>query len=146
VPARFACPRHAQHALARATVVALRLTLVLIHFNCCLVDVLRRALCRATVHSNFIFINVLRRALRRATILFKFIFINVLRRALRRATILLIYIYYSAASRASSRDDSFFSLNHNCEPHVERLFIYCIPLYGLLFFCIKCVECMCELV
>jgi hypothetical protein len=89
-PARFACPRHAQCALARATVVALRLTLVLIHFNCCLVDVLRRALRHTTVHSNFIFI-------------------NVLRRVVCRATILLIYIYYSDASRASSRDDS--SLN-----------------------------------
>jgi hypothetical protein len=86
-PARFACPRHAQRALVRATVVALRLTLVLIHFNCCLVNVLRRALRRATVHSNFIFINVL-----------------------RRATIFLINIYYSAASRASSRDDSFLNV------------------------------------
>jgi hypothetical protein len=105
-PARFVCPRNAQRALARATVVALRLTLVLIHFNCCLVDVLRRALRRATVHSNFIFINVLRRVLRRATILFKFIFINVLRRALHRAMILLIYIYYSAVSR----DDSFLNV------------------------------------
>jgi hypothetical protein len=56
------------------TVVALLLTLVLIHFNFSLVDVLRRALRRATVHS-------------------KFVFINMLRRALRRATILLIYIY-----------------------------------------------------
>jgi hypothetical protein len=109
-PAQFACPHHAQRALARATIVALRLTLVLIHFNCCLVDVLRHALRRATVHSNFIFINVLRRALRRATILFKFIFINVLRRALRHAMILLIYIYYSAASRTSSRDDSFLNV------------------------------------
>jgi hypothetical protein len=88
------------------TVVALRLTLVSIHFNCCLVDVQRHALRRATVHSNFIFINVLRRALRHATILFKYMFINVL----RRATILLIYIYYSAASRASSRDDSFLNV------------------------------------
>jgi hypothetical protein len=87
------------------TVVARRLVPVLIHFNCCLVDVLRCALRRATVHSNFIFINVLRRALHRATILFKFIFINVL-----RATILLIYIYYSAASRALSRDDSFLNV------------------------------------
>jgi hypothetical protein len=68
-PARFACPRHAQRALARVTVVALRLTLVLILLNCCLVDALRHALRRATVHSNFIFINVLRRALRRATVL-----------------------------------------------------------------------------
>ena len=38
-------------------------------------------------------IDVLRRALRRATIQFKFVFINVLRRALRRATILLVYIH-----------------------------------------------------
>jgi hypothetical protein len=29
---------------------------------------------------------------------------------------------------------------------MERLFDYCIPLYGVLFFCIKCVECMFELV
>jgi hypothetical protein len=81
------CPRHAQRALARATVVVRRSTLVLIHFNFSLVDVLRRALCRATVHSKFVFINVLRRALRRAMIHFKFIFIKVLCRALRRATI-----------------------------------------------------------
>jgi hypothetical protein len=88
-PARLACPRHAQHALARATVVALRSTLVLIHFNFSLVDVLRRALRRAMVHSKFVFINMLRRALHCATILFKFIFIKELCRALRRATICL---------------------------------------------------------
>jgi hypothetical protein len=58
----------------RATVVALRLTLVLIYFNFGLVDVLRRALHRATVHS-------------------KFVFINMLRGALHGAMILLIYIY-----------------------------------------------------
>jgi hypothetical protein len=74
VPRRLACLRHAQRALARATVVALRSTLVLIHFNFSLVDVLRRALRRATVHS-------------------KFVLFNVLRRTLRRAMILLIYIY-----------------------------------------------------
>jgi hypothetical protein len=51
-------------------VVALRSTLILIHFNSSLVDVLCRALRRATVHSKFVFINVLRRELRRATILF----------------------------------------------------------------------------
>jgi hypothetical protein len=72
-PARFACPRHAQRALVRATVVALR-SLILIYFNFGLVDVLHRALRRMTVHS-------------------KFVFINMLRRALRRAMILLIYIY-----------------------------------------------------
>jgi hypothetical protein len=65
---------HGSRALVRATVVALRLTLVVIYFNFGLVDVLGRALRRATVHS-------------------KFVFINMLRRALRRATILLIYIY-----------------------------------------------------
>ena len=58
----------------RVTVVVLRLTLVLICFNFGLVDVLRRALRRATVHS-------------------KFVFINMLCRALHRVTILLIYIY-----------------------------------------------------
>jgi hypothetical protein len=58
----------------RATIVALRLTLVQIYFNFGLVDVLRRALRHTTVHS-------------------KFVFINMLRRTLRRATILLIYIY-----------------------------------------------------
>jgi hypothetical protein len=58
----------------RATIVALRLTLVLIYFNFSLVDVLHRALHRATVHS-------------------KFVFINMLCRALCRVTILLIYIY-----------------------------------------------------
>jgi hypothetical protein len=73
-PARFECPRHAQRALVRATVVALRLTLILIYFNFGLVDVLHRALRRATVHS-------------------KFVFINMLCRALRRTMILLIYIY-----------------------------------------------------
>jgi hypothetical protein len=98
--ARAACSRACDHSRAAFNP----------RFNCCLVNVLRRALRRTTVHSNFIFINVLRRALRRATILFKFIFINVLRRTLRRATILLIYIYYSAASRASSRDDSFLNI------------------------------------
>jgi hypothetical protein len=46
---RFACPRHAQRAPASATVVALRLTLVLIYFKFSLVDVLRRALRRATI-------------------------------------------------------------------------------------------------
>jgi hypothetical protein len=62
--------RHAQRALARAIVVAQRSTLVLIHLNFSLVDVLRRALRRATVHSKFVFINKLCRALRRATIHF----------------------------------------------------------------------------
>jgi hypothetical protein len=65
--ARAACSR-------AATVATLRLTLVLIHFNFSLVDVLRRALRRTKVRS-------------------KFVCIKVLRRALRRATILLIYIY-----------------------------------------------------
>jgi hypothetical protein len=104
-PARLACPRHAQHALAHATVVALRSTLGLIHFNFSLVDVLHRALRRATVHSKFVFINVLYRALRRTTILFKFIFINVLCRTLRRVT---IHFKFSSvdimSSCVSSRD------------------------------------------
>jgi hypothetical protein len=81
------CPQHAQRALARATVVALRSTLVLIHFNFNLDNVLHRALRRATVRSKFVFINVMCSALRRATIHFKFIFIKVMCRALRRATI-----------------------------------------------------------
>jgi hypothetical protein len=46
----------------RATVVALRLTLILIYFNFGLVDVLCRALRRTTVHSKSVFINMLRRA------------------------------------------------------------------------------------
>jgi hypothetical protein len=62
-PARFACHRHAQRALARAIVVALRSTLVLIHFNFNLVNVLRRA----TSHSKSVFINVMCHAFRRAT-------------------------------------------------------------------------------
>jgi hypothetical protein len=37
-----------------------------------------------------------------------------------------------------------FSFSCRCEPCVERLFIYCILLYGVLFLCIKCVECMLE--
>jgi hypothetical protein len=37
-----------------------------------------------------------------------------------------------------------FSLSRRCEPYVERLFIYYILLYGVLFPCIKCVECMFE--
>jgi hypothetical protein len=78
--ARVACSR-------ACDVVALRSTLILIHFNFSLVEVLRCALRRAMVHSEFIFINVLRRVLRHAMILFKFIFIKVLCRALRRATI-----------------------------------------------------------
>jgi hypothetical protein len=72
-----------QRALARATVVAQCSTLVLIHFNFSLVDVLHCALRHATVYSKFVFINVLRRA----TIYFKFIFIKALHRALRCATI-----------------------------------------------------------
>jgi hypothetical protein len=67
-PARFACPRHTQRALARATVVALRSTLVLIHFNFNLVNVLCRALHRAKSHSKSVFINVLCRAFRRTMI------------------------------------------------------------------------------
>jgi hypothetical protein len=78
---------HGSRALARATVVAWHSTLVLIHFNLSLVNVLRRALRRATVHSEFAFLNVLCRALRRATIHFKFIFIKVLCRALRRTMV-----------------------------------------------------------
>jgi hypothetical protein len=58
----------------RATIVALRLTLVLIYFNFGLVDVLRQGFRRMTVHS-------------------KFVFINMLCCALRRTMILLIYIY-----------------------------------------------------
>jgi hypothetical protein len=63
-PGRLACPRRAQRALARTTVVARRSTLSLIHFNFSLVDVLRHALCRATIHFKFILINVLCHALR----------------------------------------------------------------------------------
>jgi hypothetical protein len=37
-----------------------------------------------------------------------------------------------------------FSLSRRCEPYVERLFIYYILLFGVLFFCIKFVECMFE--
>jgi hypothetical protein len=73
-PAYFACLRHAQHTLTSATVVVLRLTLVLIYLSFSLVDVLRRALRRTTVHSKFVFINMLRRALRRATILLFYIY------------------------------------------------------------------------
>jgi hypothetical protein len=54
--------------------------------NFSLVDVLRRALRRATIQFKFIFINVLCHALRRATIQFKFIFVNDLCRALCSAT------------------------------------------------------------
>jgi hypothetical protein len=36
------------------------------------------------------------------------------------------------------------SLSHRCDPCVERLFIYYIILFGVLFFCIKFVECMFE--
>jgi hypothetical protein len=36
------------------------------------------------------------------------------------------------------------SLSRRCEPCVERLFIYYILLFGVLFFCIKFVECMFE--
>ena len=36
------------------------------------------------------------------------------------------------------------SLSRRCEPYVERLFIYYILLFGVLFFCIKFVECMFE--
>jgi hypothetical protein len=99
----LACPRHAQHALVRATVVARRSTFVLTHVNFSLVDVLRRALRRATVHSKFVFINVLRRALRRATIHFKFIFIKVLCRALCRATIRFKFSSVDVSRRAFRR-------------------------------------------
>jgi hypothetical protein len=37
-----------------------------------------------------------------------------------------------------------FSLSRRCEPCVERLFIYYILLFGVLFFCIKFVERMLE--
>jgi hypothetical protein len=73
VPGRgLACPQRAQHVPAHATVVARRLTFRLIHFKFSLVNVLRRALHRATIPLNFRFINVWRRASSRATFRFKF--------------------------------------------------------------------------
>jgi hypothetical protein len=55
-------------------------------FNFSLVDVLCRALRRATIQFKFIFVNDLCRALRRATFRFKFSSVDVCRRAFRRAT------------------------------------------------------------
>jgi hypothetical protein len=82
--ARAACSR-------ACDVVALRSTLVLIHFNFSLVDVLRHALRHATKRTmilfKFIFIKVLRRALRRVTIRFKCSSVDISHRAFRRATL-----------------------------------------------------------
>jgi hypothetical protein len=81
----LACSRRAQRVPTHVTIVARRSTLSLIHFNFSLVDVLRRALHRATIHSKFIFVNELCRALRRTTFRFKFSSVDVCCRAFRRA-------------------------------------------------------------
>jgi hypothetical protein len=96
----------------------------LISFKFSLINVLRRALRRATIYFKFRFINVLRRALRCATIYFKFIFINVMRRvtvycnfrfisvlrcSLRRAMVHLEFRLFNVWRRSSSR--ATFRLN-----------------------------------
>jgi hypothetical protein len=74
------------------------------------INVLRRALRRATIHFNFKLINVWRRASSRATFLFKFGLDDVCRRALRRTTVDVIFIINSSVSWcAPSRDELFYS-------------------------------------
>jgi hypothetical protein len=74
------------------------------------INVLRRALRRATVHFNFRLINVWRRASSHATFCFKFSLDDVYRRALRRMTLDVIFIINSIVSwRAPSREESFYS-------------------------------------
>jgi hypothetical protein len=122
-------PRRASCIPTRLTVVARCLTFDLTHFKFSLVNMLRRALRRATIHFKFTFIHVLHRALRRATIHFNFRLFNVwrrassratfcfkfrlddvCRRALRRVTLDVIFIISSRVSwRAPSRDESIYS-------------------------------------
>jgi hypothetical protein len=97
---RAPCACTARVPPARATVVARHSNLSLINFNFSLVNVLRRALCRATIHFKFIFINVLHHAPRRTTIQFKFIFVNDLCRTLRRATVRFKFSSVDARRRA----------------------------------------------
>jgi hypothetical protein len=74
------------------------------------INVLCRALRRATTHFNFRLFNVWRRAPSRATFHFKFSLDDVCRRALHRVTLDAIFIINSSASwRAPSRDESFYS-------------------------------------
>jgi hypothetical protein len=128
-PTWLACPRRVPRIPTRVTVVVLCLTFGLFNFKFGLVDVLRRALRRATIHFKFTFIHVLRRTLRRATIHFNFRLFNVWRRAssratfrfkfslddvcpraLRRATLDVIFIISSSVSwRAPSRDELIYS-------------------------------------
>jgi hypothetical protein len=91
-----------RRALRRAT----------IHFKFKFISVLRHALRHATFHFNFRLFNVLLRAFSRATFCFKFSLNGVCHRALRRATLYVILIFNSIVLwRAPSRDDSFnFSL------------------------------------
>jgi hypothetical protein len=96
-PTRAARPR--SPVPARVVPVARHLNFSLISFKFGLINVLRRALHRATIYVKFRFISVLRRAM----IYFNFRFISVLRRALCRTTVHLKFSLFNVEHRASSR-------------------------------------------
>jgi hypothetical protein len=74
------------------------------------INVLHRALRRATIHFNFRLFNMRRRASSCTALRFKFSLDDVCRRALRRATLDIIFIINLSVSwRASSRDESIYS-------------------------------------
>jgi hypothetical protein len=74
------------------------------------INVLHRALRRATIHFNFRLFNMRRRASSCTTLRFKFSLDDVCRRALRRATLDIIFIISLSVSwRAPSRDESIYS-------------------------------------
>jgi hypothetical protein len=88
VPRRgLACPLRAQHVRACDCSCAVFDFQFNPFLNFSLVDVLRRALRRATIHFNFIFINELCRAFCCATFRFKFSSVDVCRHAFHRATL-----------------------------------------------------------
>jgi hypothetical protein len=112
---RLACSWRAQRVPTHVTLVARRSTLSLIYFNFSLVDVLHRALRRATIHSKFIFINELCRALRRATFHFKFSSVDVCRRAFRRVTLNVFYNYCKClVARSIARRVVYFLIQLKC--------------------------------
>jgi hypothetical protein len=74
------------------------------------INMLRRALRRATIHFNFKLFNVRCRASSRVTVRFIFSLDDVCRRALCRASFDVIFIISSSVSwRAPSRDESIYS-------------------------------------
>jgi hypothetical protein len=81
-----------------------------IHFKFTFTHVLCRTLCRVTIHFNFGLFNVWHRASSRATFRFKFSLDDICCRALCRATVDVIFIISSSVSwRAPSRDESIYS-------------------------------------